>query len=210
MKSDPKNIVRVFFLVLIFALWFLGMPDKWGPFLMLGLLTTPVWGRLYCGYVCPISTSVDILGTFLPAKAAVPEHRIAASNPKVVAASFFVSLFLLIVFIKTNFFIPFFIFMIPAGIIVTYLFGEVCWHRNCFFGTVFSWLGSFSRKGYVLKEAQCGNCGSCSETCPAGCLVINSDNQVNIDKKHCLVCGKCREACPQANIVYDKLAKHGG
>lgn len=202
MKNNFRSLIRGLFLVLIFILWFLGMPDKWGPLLLLGFLTIPIWGRLYCGYVCPISTAIDIMGVLIPAKGAAPRRLSIAFKPKVVAVSFFVSLFLLITFKKIDFFIPFFIFMIPVGIIATYLFGEECWHRNCFFGTTFSWLGRFSRKGYVIQDSSCGGCGSCVDICPAGCMDMDATQQVHIERKHCLLCGKCREACPQGNIVY--------
>jgi len=204
MKLNLRNGIRIFFFFLIFILWFTGRIGMWGPLLLLGLLATPIWGRIYCGWVCPIATSIDILKPFLP-KPPLAKRKDLLLDKKVRTIIFLISFLLLITFNKIGFVIPFFIFLIPVGIIFTLLFGEACWHRNCFFGTVYSWFAGISRKGYTFNDQNCSRCGLCKRICPNECIIENTEQELQIEKKHCLVCGKCREACQTDNIEYRTL-----
>lgn len=207
MKKNMRNVIRGLFLVIFLTLWLTGRAETWGQVLFLGLLVIPLWGRLYCGYLCPISTTIDILGTVKAPKKLSKESKEFFFNNMVRTVIFLVSIGLLITTIKTQFPIPFFVILIPIGVVFTYLFSEAAWHRNCFIGTMYSWLGWLSRKGYTLKDS-CSGCGKCEKACPAGCLEIdNSGKESDINNKHCLVCGKCEQVCTKNNIFYGRLSK---
>ncbi|NLT95157.1 MAG: 4Fe-4S binding protein [Clostridia bacterium] len=208
-KLNKRNIIRGLFLLLFVILWLTGKAQIWGQALLFGLLVVPLWGRLYCGYLCPISTTVDILGNIKSPRPLKENLKKVFFNNKFRTLIFLASVALLIITIKESFPVPFFVLLVPIGVIFTYLFSEAAWHRNCFIGTIYSWLGALSRKGYIIQDTFCSGCGRCAKVCPAACLEINSACK-NIDNKHCLICGKCQEACPEKNIFYSRLKKGGG
>lgn len=162
-------------------------------------------GRLYCGFACPISSTIDLIGYFKPWRPTSKKHKEIFFDNKVRLITLLASLALLITFIKTKFPVPFFVALIPIGLVFTYLFGEAAWHRNCFIGTIYSLLGGISRKGYYIQNDLCLSCGKCEKICPSGCLEIKPTGVNNIDNKHCLICGKCQNVCPDENIVYGSL-----
>lgn len=206
MGKNLRNIIRGLFLIIFFTLWITGRAHMWGPVLLLGLIVVPLWGRLYCGYLCPISTTIDILGIIKLPRPLTDKNKNIFFNSKVRTLIFLVSIALLVTTIKTGFPVPFFVILVPIGVIFTYLFSEAAWHRNCFIGVMYSWLGGLSRNGYIIQDSRCSGCGRCEKACPTACLEINLVHK-NIDNKHCLICGKCQEACPKENIFYGRIKK---
>ncbi|SMB81082.1 4Fe-4S binding domain-containing protein [Desulfonispora thiosulfatigenes DSM 11270] len=200
MKFNIRNGVRIFFLLLIFALWYLGKVQMWGPLLGISLLLVPFAGRIYCGWVCPIFTTMDIMKPVLK-KPLFKVNKQIIQNRYLKILLLLIYGLLLFLFIKTNFFIPFFIFLIPVGVLITYLFGEVFWHRFCFFGMIFSLFSKFSLFGYKLNPNICRKCNACVRKCPNDCIITNKDSYY-IDKKHCLICDSCKEICPVSAIDY--------
>lgn len=172
----------------------------WGQFLGISLLLIPLWGRIYCGWICPISTTIDIMHPFLK-KPLVKINKDIFLNRYLQGLFTIIYVIVLVTFIKTRFVVPFFIFLIPVGLIVTYIFGEVFWHRFCFFGIIYSWIGQFARRGYYLEADNCISCKSCIKGCPSGCIVDDNSDYYIINK-HCLSCGKCKDSCPTNSIQY--------
>ncbi len=203
MQLNVRNSIRLFFLLLIFVLWFIGKGQMWGPLVGLGLLLIPLWGRLYCGWICPIATSIDVMHPLLK-KPLFNVGKDILRNRYFQGILVIVYVVVLTTFIKTGFRVPFFIFLIPVGLIITYLFGEIFWHRFCFFGIIYGWVGSFARRGYFLDSGNCTKCRACIKRCPNGCIIEDNDNY-QIDNKHCLSCGKCKDKCPPATIQYGRL-----
>ncbi|HZK18602.1 MAG TPA: 4Fe-4S binding protein [Clostridia bacterium] len=193
--------IRIFFLVMIFVLWFTGFIEVWGTLLGLSLLLLPFLGRIYCGWACPISTTIDALKTvndksvFRPDKKYFPNVFVQIL---IVALSFFIMRTLLV----NDFVVPFFILLIPVGLIVTVLFGEEFWHRYCFIGIIYSWIGRFSRVGYYINQDECTECNVCVDNCSSACIL---DDYV-VDKRHCLYCNKCKENCPVGAVKYGRRA----
>jgi len=207
-----KNIrlfVRIFFLGLILYLWYIGKTDIWGPLVFLGLLATPLFGRLYCGWLCPVSTSIDLIRPALP-EPPLQKYVPQMLDKKVNAVLFLLMLGYIIFFIKTNWGIPFFILMIPFGIILTFFFSESCAHRNCLVGIIYSWLARFSRKTYRSNTETCALCLHCITVCPTNCLDLVAGDRIKTDKKNCLCCGKCVSVCPKNAIAYQTDKRPAG
>lgn len=199
--KNVQLIVRIFFLGLILYLWYLGKTGIWGLLVFLGLLTTPLFG-----WLCPVSTSIDLI------KPAFPTPPLQKYVPQMLDKKVNIILFLLmlaymIFFIKTNRGIPFFILVIPYGLVLTFLFSESCAHRNCLVGIIYSWLARFSRKTYRSNPDTCTMCFQCADICPNDCLDTAGD-KIGTDKKHCLCCGKCVSVCPGISISYQAAKQY--
>lgn len=203
MKSNTRTFVRLFFLFLIFILWIMNKIEIWLVFLLAGLLIIPFFGRIYCGWICPVFTTLDIFSPILKKPVLHKFNNFENRFLKVVIFIIFLLMFILIKRLDLS--IPFFILLIPIGLLITVLFGSAQWHRMCPFGTIFSLLGRFSTKGYNFISDDCSKCGLCAKKCENNCLVFREGKTLYIERKHCLVCGKCKEACPQDNISFVKL-----
>ena len=55
-KSLYRNIIQVIFLLLFAFLAFNGKMQLWIIVFGIGLLISLIWGRIYCGWICPINT----------------------------------------------------------------------------------------------------------------------------------------------------------
>jgi len=206
MNRNLRTFVRLFFLVLIFTLWLTEKISFWSVLLIAGLLTAPIWGRIYCGWVCPVFTTLDIIKPILK-KPILNKYANFLEN-KVLKTLIFI-IFLLTFFFtkKLDLSVPFFIMLIPIGLLITALFGTAKWHHMCPFGTIFSLPARFAKYGYTFTSQDCIKCGLCVKKCENSCLTFNKEKSLNIEKQHCLVCGKCRAACKENNISFDKLIK---
>jgi len=202
MKLNLRNCVRLLFLILIFVLWFTGRIHNWGPLLGIGLLFVPFLGRVYCGWVCPVSTAITLSKPVFPQPVWGNYKKLLFTKKMRLLALIF-SIIILSIFIKTSFIIPFFIFLIPVGLIATVLFGESAWHRICFIGTIYSFWGNISMKGYYFNNLNCTQCKSCAKLCPTECMEM--EPVPRIINKECLICGKCKEVCKNSGIVYGSL-----
>jgi ferredoxin-type protein NapH len=204
MKLTLRNLVRIIFLLAFLYLWYLGKAGMWGPLVLAGLVATPFLGRIYCGWVCPVSTSLDLLKPLFP-KAPLANYESIMLQRKVNALVFFLLLaYLLILNIKMGFAIHLFIIMIPLGLILALLFSEKAAHRNCFIGIIYSWLGRRSIFSYLAGKGTCTACSRCISECPNKCLSLSSSAQIITDRKNCLLCGKCASVCPSRNIRYGR------
>ena len=59
MTNITKWIIRLAFLLLFIVLMVLKLPQIWLAIYILSVIITPFFGRLYCGYVCPMATVMD-------------------------------------------------------------------------------------------------------------------------------------------------------
>lgn len=199
MKAFKKPL-GLFFLILIFALWYTGKIQLWLLVLGTGLVITPFVGRIYCGWLCPITTSLRLMPTNKKPTAAKYAGILQKTNLKILLFLGFAFLFVLVR--RTDFFIPFFILLIPVAYVFTLFFGESSWHRICPFGTIFSLLSSKPRKKFDFSSQDCSYCGLCQKACPNNCLHAVKNSGLTLDHSQCLACGSCEDACPQQNIVF--------
>jgi len=204
MKNNTRSYVRVFFLLAIFALWQTNKIEFWLVVLLAGMVATPFLGRVYCGWVCPIFTTLDIFSPIIKSPLLKKYNRYFEN--RFFKITIFI-LFLIAFFLtkKLDFAVPFFILLIPLGLLVTVLFGSAKWHGICPFGTIFNIPARFSTQGYQLISQDCSKCGLCIKKCENNCRVFGAGKTINNEKKNCLICGKCKDVCPQDNILYGKL-----
>jgi len=204
LKNNLRSIIRIFFLILIFTLWSINKIEVWLFILLAGLLITPFMGRVYCGWICPIFTSIDIFSPI------IKEKKLQKYNKyfqKMVFKVVIFMMFLVVFFLtkKLDLAVPFFILLIPIGLLIAVLFGSSQWHHICPFGIIFSLPARFATKGYNLISRDCSKCGLCVNKCANSCLILGKNRPLYFGREHCLSCGKCKDSCPQNNISFGKL-----
>lgn len=193
-KSTLRWIVNIFFLLLIFILWFTGKVKLWMILILLSLLAVPFKGRIYCGWICPVFTSLKLWEKITGGKASPGISGIFEKRwLQVIVSGFLAVLFLVLNRMKSP--VPYFIVLIPLALIFAGFFGQEKWHRLCPFGVVFSWLNSIFQKGTPSLQENCLGCGSCIDSCPGGSITLSGEI-IAINSKYCLSCGECQEKCP--------------
>lgn len=213
------------FVLLFFALVALGRVQLWIGVFILSVILTPFFGRLYCGWVCPINTIMNIV-TRIKQRFHVKDLAVPESLKKPVyrylALFAFILLFMFVMISGKK--LPVLPGLLAVGVLLTVFFTEKLWHRYlCPYGTILSMVVKLSRRGYRVIEQACISCGICSRVCPADAVMeisplssggndeikdtLAGDKNLhrktyNIVKKECLLCGACADRCPKNAIVY--------
>ena len=67
MTTVWRRVIQIAFLGLFMALLVTGKMQLWMGIFVLGVLASLFWSRLYCGWICPINTTMEGL-TFVKKK----------------------------------------------------------------------------------------------------------------------------------------------
>ena len=51
-----------------------------------------------------------------------------------------------------------------------------------------------------VNEDICVGCGTCTEKCTVGAIVLNANDKAHVNKDRCIGCGLCAHFCPQGAI----------
>ena len=192
-------------LILFIALIAIGKMQLWMMIFLVGLLLSTVKGRIYCGYICPINTAMEVIDD-----KAAKNKRKRISTPNWMKNSLvrfgILGLFLgtMVIVFKTGKKLPVLPALFGLGLILTIFFEPSLWHRYlCPYGTLLSMFSRKNKKGYKIADEGCIQCGICVKTCPADAIFWeDKEKDPLINMKDCLVCGKCSKACPKEIIEY--------
>ncbi|WP_315524227.1 4Fe-4S binding protein [Pseudoramibacter alactolyticus] len=217
MKRTKITIFRFGMLLLAYLL-FIFLEAKYRLIvLLISLLSALLFGRLWCGYVCPLGFYQEIL-SFLRKNTRIP----SVHNAKKV--QLLVRVLKWIVFAGFLFSVVFWglrpsIYIRPDQLftnirtsawwlILTGIFIGLCFVQERFFckicplGTlrgIFN-RGSFSR---IRKNPQaCTHCRACLECCPMDIESIYLEREKkDVTHSDCIYCMKCIEACPEEDAL---------
>lgn len=204
MKKYIKQILQVLFLFLFIVLVFTGKIQVWILVLLSSLFAAIVFGRLYCGWICPINTVIEWIGRlykyFGIKQRTVPSWM---KKPFIRYSMLLIFLSVFIVVLTTGKKLPVPVLFI-TGILLSLFFVPQLWHRYlCPFGTLLSFTGVLARNCYKVNMEGCVKCGICKNVCPADAIEMESKEVFpKIRPGLCLVCSNCTEACPKKTIFY--------
>jgi len=202
-NEAARKAVQVFFLLLFIVLLYMGHIQMWLAVFVTSAALAMVWGRFYCGWICPINTVTEAA----TGKIKKPGFR-NIPMPALFKSPFFRYTILLIfigmfVFIKVSGKAwPVLPVMFLIGVAVSLIFSEKIWHRYlCPFGTILSLTGGKSRRFLSIDVHRCSRCGICAGVCP-GEAVLDAEEGYRVEKKECLQCGECIRNCPKEAISF--------
>lgn len=204
MKKKPlRIIVQLLSLTVFIVLLTTNRLPLWLAIFLVGAILSPLVGRIYCGWICPIYTGTNAL-TMIKQKLNIKPRRIpkALQAPwiRYVMAGLLIVMFVLGARGPRRF--PALLLFLGSGIGLTLFYPEALWHRYlCPYGAILKLTSKRTKNGMLIDEAICQSHHRCKKVCPAEAVeTINGQNR--IDRSECLVCMKCKMSCPENAIAY--------
>lgn len=177
----------------------------WLGLFVVSLLVAVFFGRLYCGYACPMNTAM-IVTEYISKKLKIQTNKKPRwfKSEKIpwftLAASIMITIFFKKVW-QIN--IPILLIWLLISILVTLRYKPQVFHNLlCPFGILqktFSRFSIFSKRVYKEK---CIGCKLCVGVCPTEAIYVSEEKKAKIDIKLCLQCANCSNVCPENAINY--------
>ena len=210
MKYLTRLIQIIFFLLFVFLIQ-RGKMLLWLAIYAISLLLALVFGRIYCGYICPMNTLM-IPTEWLSKKLNLQTDRTPKwlQSAKVAWISMFVSIALML-FAKRvlNKNIPILLIWLFISVIITLRYKPSIFHNLlCPFGPLQKIFGKLSLFSEVVYTDGCIGCKKCEGVCPSNAISVKSeDKKAVIDTGKCFQCTNCSQICPSDTIHYSRNKK---
>lgn len=202
------NAVRILFLALFIFLLANGKVVLWLALFAISLTAALIFGRVYCGYVCPMNTLM-IPVTWLSKKLKLQ----TADAPKWLKNGYFTWITLgisvaamLLSKRLLHFDLPILPFWLVMSILITLRYKPAVFHNLiCPFGALQRTFGRFARLSEKVDKNACVGCKLCEKACPSNAIAVSlEDKKAMINTALCHQCTNCRQVCPKDAIHYSK------
>ena len=202
------TIVRILFLALFLFLLVKGKVLLWLALFAVSLSAALIFGRVYCGYVCPMNTLM------LPVEWLSKKLKLqTAKTPRWLKNGYFAWITLVIsvaammlskVMLHIN--LPILPFWLIISVLVTLRYKPAVFHNLiCPFGALQRTFGRFARLSEKVTKDACVGCKLCEKACPSGAIVVSmEDKKASVNTALCHQCTNCSRICPKNAIHYGK------
>lgn len=183
-------------------------------FASIAALFCVLFGRLFCGFLCPLGFFQDILARITEILH-LPKLNRDSKFMKIInlinRIFLIVFVMLVIALIVLLFFpdvlnkisIPFFIvFVIPIVMIILNSMARRFFCNVCPLGSFIGLFEKLSIVKFKKNPDSCVYCGACYEACPMRIKSVFIENKKhNINMQNCIYCGECIRKCPKDNAI---------
>ena len=205
------NIIRILFLALFIFLLANGKVVLWLALFGVSLIIALIFGRVYCGYACPMNTlmiPVEWLSKKLKIQTAVAPKWLKNGYFTWITLVISVAVMLLskrLLHID----LPILPFWLVVSVLVTLRYKPEVFHNLiCPFGALQRTFGRFARMSEKVDISACVGCRLCERVCPSGAIAVSGpDKKAIINVSLCHQCTNCRQTCPKEAIRYTGVKK---
>jgi len=213
-KSTMVSVVQVANIGLLKVPSFIHSP-LWHLLIFLTLVTTFMFGMVYCGNVCPFGALQEIIYNISkrlkPKKILISreiDYKARLMKYGILITTVFISL--LLGNASSAAIEPFLTFFTRNGdhlgwgflifILLASLLNFRFWCKYlCPIGAL---TGLFSRHSIfkIRLGDQCSSCEVCDKVCPTRAIDLDARHKPVIDYAECILCGKCIQKCPKQDL----------
>ena len=200
--------IRVLFFVLFIFLLLNGKMMLWLALYAVSLLAALLFGRVYCGYVCPMNTLM------IPTEWLSKKLKLQTVNsPKWLSSGKFawfalagsVAIMLLAQKLLDKNISILLIWLVVSALITLRYKPAVFHNLICPFGPLQKVFGRFAKVSEKVNKESCIGCKLCEKVCPSEAIEVKStDKKAEIKTSICLQCTNCQQICPKDAIHYSK------
>lgn len=206
------NIIRILFIALFLFLLVNGKTMLWLALFGVSLVAALIFGRIYCGYVCPMNT------VMIPVEWLSKKLKLQTSNtPKWLKNGYFTWIALVVsiaVMLLSKRLLHIDLPVLPFWLIISLLVTlrykpEVFHNLICPFGALQRTFGRFAQLSENVNKDACIGCKLCEKACPSKAIIVSSEDKKAVIKTAlCHQCTNCRQVCPKNAINYGKHRTH--
>ena len=202
-KQIAKPLIQILFLLLFLVLFVMHEWKAWLLVFLIGILISFYFGRIYCGWICPIHT-ITMFVTKAKKRANRKDHPLpsALAKPWIRIASALLFVSLVVVGERSGHRIPVMMMSLLLAVFLTLYYSEAFWHRYlCPYGAILKVTSSRAKHHMEIDFDTCKGNNTCVRVCPT-LAIAPVDGQNQIDKSECLVCLRCKMNCKEKAIGY--------
>lgn len=196
------------FLALFVVLAVNGKVVLWLALFALSLASALFFGRLYCGYICPMNTLM-LPTDWLAKKWKLQTDRTPAWLrrgwlPWVTLALSLALMLLSRRLLGIN--IPVLPIWLGIAVLVTLRCRPEVFHNDiCPFGALQRTFGRFARRSFRVDHDACTGCRRCEKVCPSEAIAVaQCERKAAITTALCHQCANCQQVCPAEAVHYTK------
>ncbi len=205
------NIIRILFLALFIFLLANGKVLLWLALFAVSLVAALIFGRVYCGYACPMNTLM------IPIEWLSKKLKLqTADTPKWLKNGYFtwitLGISVAVMLLSKRLLhidLPILPFWLVVSVLVTLRYKPEVFHNLiCPFGALQRTFGRFARLSEKVDKDACVGCRLCERVCPSGAIAVSGpDKKAIINVSLCHQCTNCRQTCPKEAILYTGVKK---